>query len=148
MSTPKKQGGQNTGRPLHFKKQGGMSPCTPVHPRIYAHVDSCRVVYTQLQFDNLYVSIILQSQRGAFPSAGNGTVLLVKNLCQQVLTVEKLQGRCVLQKQTCSAWLWIKIHWRKYIAEYCRRIALKTTTVLHSPLQIRQTVVDAMPKKP
>ena len=26
---PEKVGGQNTGRPLHFKKQAGMSPCPP-----------------------------------------------------------------------------------------------------------------------
>ena len=32
MSTPEKVGGQNTGRPLHFKKY-----MSRVHPRIYAH---------------------------------------------------------------------------------------------------------------
>ena len=37
MSTPEKRGGQNAGRPLHFKKSGDMSP---VHRRIYTHVTS------------------------------------------------------------------------------------------------------------
>jgi len=36
MSAPEKVGGQNTGRPLHFKKQGGMSlrPPTDLRPWI------------------------------------------------------------------------------------------------------------------
>jgi len=35
ISTPEKVGGgQNTGRPLHFKSRG---TCPPVHPWIYAH---------------------------------------------------------------------------------------------------------------
>ena len=43
MSTFEKVGGQNTGRPLHFKKYVEMFPCPPTDLYMYVHGETHRL---------------------------------------------------------------------------------------------------------
>jgi len=81
-STPKKVGGQNTGRPLHFKNRGDMFPCPPTDLRpwsysviVHWHSGVSQNLHNHRSKENRIVTLLNYSILSAFRPALETTFL-------------------------------------------------------------------------